>query len=92
MSGDVAVVQDADLEYAPNDYLSLLVPILDGRADAVFGSRFVGHPRRVLYFWHRVANGALTLLSNMANNVNLSDMETCYKMVRATCCATPSSK
>ena len=83
MSGDVAVVQDADLEYDPNDYLSLLAPILDGRADAVFGSRFVGHPRRVLYFWHRVANGALTLMSNMANDVDLSDMETCYKMVRA---------
>jgi glycosyltransferase involved in cell wall biosynthesis len=83
MTGDVAVFQDADLEYDPHDYLDLLVPILDGRADAVFGSRFAGHPRRVLYFWHSVANGLLTLFSNMANDVNLTDMETCYKMVRA---------
>ena len=83
MTGDVAVVQDADLEYDPHDYLRLLGPIRDGRADAVFGSRFVGHPRRVLYYWHGVGNMLLTLASNMANNINLTDMETCYKMVRA---------
>ncbi len=83
MTGDIAVVQDADLEYDPHDYRQMLVPILDGRADAVFGSRFEGHPRRVLYYWHEVANRALTLLSNMANDINLTDMETCYKMVRA---------
>lgn len=82
-TGDVLVIQDADLEYDPFDFPRLLEPILDGRADAVFGSRFDGTPRRVLYFWHRVGNGVLTLLSNMLTNVNLSDMETCYKMVRA---------
>ena len=83
MTGDVAVVQDADLEYDPNDYLRLLAPIRDGRADAVFGSRFAGETHRVLYFWHSVGNKLLTMLSNMANDVNLTDMETCYKMVRA---------
>ena len=83
MTGDVAVVQDADLEYDPHDYLRLLAPIRDGRADAVFGSRFAGETHRVLYFWHSVGNKLLTLLSNMANDVNLTDMETCYKMVRA---------
>jgi glycosyltransferase involved in cell wall biosynthesis len=83
MTGDVAVVQDADLEYDPNDYLRLLTPIRDGRADAVFGSRFAGETHRVLYFWHSVGNKLLTLLANMANDVNLTDMETCYKMVRA---------
>lgn len=82
-SGDVIVVQDADLEYDPFELPRLMEPILDGRADAVFGSRFMGSPQRVLYFWHRVGNGVLTLLSNMFTNVNLSDMETCYKMVRA---------
>ena len=81
--GDVIVIQDADLEYDPFDLPRLMEPILDGRADAVFGSRFTGSPQRVLYFWHRVGNGVLTLLSNMFTNVNLSDMETCYKMVRA---------
>ena len=82
-TGDVIVIQDADLEYNPSELPSLLGPIMDGRADAVFGSRFLGGPHRVLYFWHRVGNGLLTLLSNMMTNLNLTDMETCYKMVRA---------
>jgi glycosyltransferase involved in cell wall biosynthesis len=83
MTGEVAVVQDADLEYDPCDYPRMLEPILSGKADAVFGSRFAGHSRRVLFFWHSVANKLLTLFSNMANDLNLTDMETCYKMVRA---------
>ncbi len=83
-TGDVCVVQDADLEYDPAELPGLIAPILDGRADAVFGSRFTGAgPHRVLYFWHRVGNGLLTLLSNMMTDLNLTDMETCYKMVRA---------
>lgn len=83
-TGDVMVVQDADLEYDPAELPGLIIPILDGRADAVFGSRFTGGgPHRVLYFWHRVGNGMLTLLSNMFTDLNLTDMETCYKMVRA---------
>jgi glycosyltransferase involved in cell wall biosynthesis len=82
-TGDVVVIQDADLEYDPQEYPKLLAPILEGRADVVFGSRFMGaEPHRVLYFWHRVGNGFLTLLSNMFTNLNLTDMETCYKAFR----------
>src|SRR3989304_4136778 len=83
-SGDIVIIQDADLEYNPQEYHRLIPPILDGRADVVYGSRFVTtEERRVLYFWHFLGNSFLTLLSNMATNLNLSDMETCYKMFRA---------
>ena len=82
-TGDVVIVQDADLEYDPGEYPRLVKPILDGKADVVFGSRFMGdEPHRVLYFWHRVGNGLLTLLSNMLTNLNLTDMETCYKVFK----------
>jgi len=79
-TGDVIVVQDADMEYDPNEYQILLNPILTGKADVVYGSRFAGHgEHRVLYFWHYVGNRFLTMLSNIFTNVNLTDMETCYK-------------
>lgn len=82
-TGDMVIIQDADLEYDPKEYSILIEPIVSGRADVVYGSRFVGAaPHRVLYFWHRVGNGFLTLLSNMLTNLNLTDMETCYKVFR----------
>lgn len=82
-TGDIVIIQDADLEYDPAEYGQLVAPITEGKADVVYGSRFVGAaPHRVLYFWHRVGNGILTLLSNMMTNLNLTDMETCYKVFR----------
>ena len=81
--GDICIVQDADLEYDPQEFQIVIQPILDGKADVVFGSRFQGgRPHRVVYFWHRIGNGLLTLMSNFFTDLNLSDMETCYKAFR----------
>ncbi|MCL4477988.1 MAG: glycosyltransferase family 2 protein [Deltaproteobacteria bacterium] len=83
VSGDIVIIQDADLEYDPSEYPNLISPIVNGDADVVYGSRFAGYPRRVLLFRHTLANHFLTFLSNLFTNINLTDMETCYKVFRA---------
>jgi glycosyltransferase involved in cell wall biosynthesis len=82
VKGDIVIIQDADLEYDPQEYSKLIRPIIEGKADAVYGSRFLGGPHRVLLFWHYVGNKFLTLFSNMFTNLNLTDMETCYKVFK----------
>ena len=82
-TGDIVVIQDADLEYDPQDLPRVIQPIVDGIADVTFGSRFIGTPRRALFFWHQMLNNTLTLLSNMLNDLNITDMETCYKAFRS---------
>jgi len=82
ITGDIIIIQDADLEYDPRDYPSLIRPIIEGRADVVYGSRFLGGPHRVLFFWHYVGNRIITTFSNMLSNLNLTDMETGYKVFR----------
>jgi glycosyltransferase involved in cell wall biosynthesis len=80
VTGEIVIIQDADFEYDPSDYPKLLQPILDSKADVVYGSRFIGKPHRVLYFWHQLANNILTTFSNMLTNLNLTDIEVCYKV------------
>ena len=83
-TGDIILIQDADLEYDPDEYMSLINPILSGRADIVYGSRFIGsNPHRAVYFWHRIANNFLTILSNILSGLNLTDIETCYKVFKS---------